>query len=106
MVNNINKTTATPTPAVDTNKSAAQQPSAENARAQSASVSAPRQDAVSLTPQAQQMSNLTKKAASESGINQEKVDKVKKALADGSYKVDVDRLAAKIAQFEADLFDR
>jgi len=108
MNNNVNSKPATaPTPAVESNKPANQQ-AQTTARGQTASAPAtaapPRQDAVSLTPQAQQMSQLTRKAGSESGVNQEKVDKIKQALADGSYKVDVERLAARMAQFESDLF--
>ena len=107
-INNVNNSGSTPS-TVDTkqNTQTTQQHTQTNtAKSQSAAVAAPRQDAVSLTPQAQQLSQLTRKAQNDSGVNQEKVDKVKQALADGSYKVDVERLAAKLAQFESDLFDR
>lgn len=65
-----------------------------------------KQDSVSITPQAQQFSKLQEKAANSSGIDQEKIDKIKQAIADGKYKINVDVLAKRIMQFEGDLFDR
>lgn len=65
-----------------------------------------KQDSVSITPQAQQFSKLQEKAANSSGIDQEKVDKIKQAIADGKYKINVEQLAKRIMQFEGDLFER
>lgn len=65
-----------------------------------------RQDSVSITPQAQQFSKLQEKAANSSGVDQEKVDKIKQAIADGKYKINVELLAKRIVQFEGDLFER
>ncbi|RUO43008.1 flagellar biosynthesis anti-sigma factor FlgM [Aliidiomarina taiwanensis] len=65
---------------------------------------APRQDAVSLTQQAQQLNKLHRRAEQDSGVDAEKVARIKKAIADGSYSVDAERLAAKIAHFESDMF--
>jgi len=67
---------------------------------------AQKQDSVSITPQAQQFSKLQEKAANSSGIDQEKVDKIKQAIADGKYKINVELLAKRIMQFEGDLFER
>ncbi len=61
-------------------------------------------DSVSLTAEAQNLSALQEKAMNSSGIDQTKVDRIKAAIENGSYKVDVDRLASKLAQFEGDLF--
>lgn len=61
-------------------------------------------DSVSLTSEAQQLSSLQEKAMNSSGIDQAKVDRIKAQIENGSYKVDVDRLASKLAQFEGDLF--
>ncbi|MAD53036.1 MULTISPECIES: flagellar biosynthesis anti-sigma factor FlgM [unclassified Idiomarina] len=61
-------------------------------------------DSVSLTSEAQNLSALQEKAMNSSGIDQTKVDRIKAAIENGSYKVDVDRLASKLAQFEGDLF--
>lgn len=65
-----------------------------------------KQDSVSITPQAQQFTKLQEKAANSSGIDQEKVDKIKQAIADGKYKINVEQLAKRIMQFEGDLFER
>lgn len=61
-------------------------------------------DSVSLTSEAQQLNSLQEKAMSSSGIDQSKVDQIKAQIESGSYSVDVDRLASKLAQFEGDLF--
>lgn len=66
--------------------------------------SAARGDSVSLTPQAQQMNSLQKKAANASGVDSNKIANIKKAISDGSYKVDADRLASKMSHHEANLF--
>ena len=65
-----------------------------------------KQDSVSITPQAQQFSKLQEKASNSSGIDQEKVDKIKQAISEGKYKINVEQLAKRIMQFEGDLFDR
>ncbi|RUO27423.1 flagellar biosynthesis anti-sigma factor FlgM [Aliidiomarina maris] len=66
----------------------------------------PRQDAVSLTPQAQQLSQLQRRAEGDSGVDEAKVARIKQALASGDYAIDAERLAARIATFEADMFGR
>lgn len=103
-INNINNTGKPTT--VDTKQTQQQQQQVQQQQTQAKSAATPaaRQDAVSITPQAQQLGQLTRKAGAESGIDQEKVNQVKQALADGSYKVDVERLAAKLAEFESDLY--
>jgi negative regulator of flagellin synthesis FlgM len=75
--------------------------------AQSVSVSAQgkqiSQDSVSLTPQAKQLHELQKKANDAPVVDQKKVDELKKAISAGEYKVDPQKLAASIANFEFDL---
>ena len=65
-----------------------------------------KQDSVSITPQAQQFAKLTDKANSSSGIDQEKVDKIKQAIAEGKYQVNVEQLARRIVQFESEIFGK
>jgi negative regulator of flagellin synthesis FlgM len=60
-------------------------------------------DSVSLTPQAKQLSELQKKANDAPVVDQTKVAELKKAIAAGEYKVDPQKLAASIANFEFDL---
>ncbi|RUO67146.1 flagellar biosynthesis anti-sigma factor FlgM [Idiomarina ramblicola] len=69
-----------------------------------ASVSQKGGDAVSLTSEAQQLGGLQEKAMNSSGIDQAKVDKIKADIESGSYKINVEQLANKLAQFESDLF--
>jgi negative regulator of flagellin synthesis FlgM len=57
-------------------------------------------DSVSLTPQAQKMTELQKKANDSSEINQKRVDQLKKAIASGDYKVNPEKLAASMQNFE------
>lgn len=75
--------------------------------AQSASTSAQgkqvSQDSVSLTPQAKQLSELQKKANDAPVVDQKKVDELRKAISAGEYKVDPQKLAVSIANFEFDL---
>jgi|TARA_B110000091_G_C13797231_1_gene468446 negative regulator of flagellin synthesis FlgM len=61
------------------------------------------QDSVSITPQAKELNELQKKAGTEPSINQQKIEQIQKAIAAGDYKINPDRLAASIANFEFDL---
>lgn len=61
---------------------------------------APTQDSVSLTPQAKQLTELQKKAGDAPVINQKKIDELKKAISSGDYKINPEKLAASIANFE------
>ena len=58
------------------------------------------QDSVSLTPQAKQLSDLQKKANDAPVIDQKKIDQLKKAISAGEYKINPEKLAASIANFE------
>ena len=61
------------------------------------------QDSVSITPQAKQLNELQKKAADAPVINQKKIDELKKAISSGEYKINPEKLAASIANFEFNL---
>lgn len=105
-INNVNNTNK---PQLDASKLAQQQVASQGSgsssqaasSAQSAAVPA-RQDSVSLTQSAQQLSNVQKKG-SEAPVNQEKVDRLKKAISDGEYKVNPEMLAKKIAVLESQI---
>jgi negative regulator of flagellin synthesis FlgM len=58
------------------------------------------QDSVSITPQAKQLNELQKKAADAPVVNQKKIDELKKAISAGDYKINPEKLAASIANFE------
>jgi negative regulator of flagellin synthesis FlgM len=72
----------------------------QQAVADNVNAKAVRQDVVSLTPQAQQMSELQKKSGETPAIDQKKIEQLKKAIESGEYKVDPEKLAANIANFE------
>ncbi|MCL1050726.1 flagellar biosynthesis anti-sigma factor FlgM [Shewanella abyssi] len=62
-------------------------------------------DSVSITPQAQQLQNVQTKMADMPDIDQKKVDEIKAAIAEGRYKIDPEKLATNIANFENELSD-
>lgn len=61
------------------------------------------QDSVSITPQAKQLNELQKKATDAPVMNQSKIDELKQAINNGEYKVNPEKLAASIANFEFSL---
>ena len=75
-----------------------------NSNSQTDSATQKSAESVSLTSEAKNINALQEKAMNSSGIDQAKVDRIKAAIENGSYKVDVERLASKLAQFEGDLF--
>ncbi len=82
----------------------AQQKQVQQQSAQSASsnaqVKSSGQDSVSITPQAKQLNELQKKAAEAPVVNQKKIEELKKAISAGDYKINPEKLAASIANFE------
>lgn len=76
---------------------------ANTAQQAKTAATAPRQDSVSLTQSAQQLANVQKKGT-DAPVNQEKVEKLKAAIQNGSYKIDAEQLASKISKAESDLF--
>ncbi|MCL1036472.1 flagellar biosynthesis anti-sigma factor FlgM [Shewanella corallii] len=62
-------------------------------------------DSVNITPQAQQLQGAHSKMASMPEVDVQKVAEIKQAIAEGRYKVDAEKLASNIAQFEQELQD-
>ncbi|QIZ77256.1 flagellar biosynthesis anti-sigma factor FlgM [Ferrimonas lipolytica] len=60
-------------------------------------------DEVVLTDQAQQLKKAEASMDAASGIDMDKVTSVKAAIANGSYHVDPEKLAANISKFESEL---
>lgn len=103
-INNINNAGK---PQLDPPKLAQQQTQAQtsngsNNASASQNVAPIKQDSVSLTQSAQQLANVQKKG-SEAPVNQEKVDRLKKAIAGGDYRVNPEVLANKIAVLESQI---
>ena len=90
-INNINN--GLPKNPVDNGKVTQQnqtQQAQQQATAKTATAApAPRQDSVSLTQSAQQLSQVQKKGT-EAPVNQEKVDRLKKAIQSGDYQINPD----------------
>lgn len=104
-INNVNNTGQKPQ--LESQK-LAQQQQTQNQQAASAqkaqnTAAAPRQDSVSLTQSAQQLTQ-TQKKSTEAPVNQEKVDRLKKAVQSGEYRINPEQLASKIARLEAQIF--
>ncbi|HAR79962.1 MAG TPA: flagellar biosynthesis anti-sigma factor FlgM [Succinivibrionaceae bacterium] len=68
-----------------------------------ASASATRADAVVLTDSAKSLAKATEKAKASDGIDHAKVDKLKKEIQDGSYKVNYESVASKLIDAEDEL---
>ncbi len=103
-INNINN--GLPKGPIDNAKVAQQnqtQQTQQQAANQASAQAAPRQDSVSLTQSAQQLNQVQKKG-SEAPVNQEKVDRLKKAIQSGEYRVNPEVLANKIAKLESQIF--
>lgn len=81
----------------------AQNNQSAQAGAQKAAATSVRQDSVSLTQSAQQLSQVQKKGV-EAPVNQDKVDKLKKAIQSGQYNINPESLARKIIALEAEIF--
>ncbi|MGB2741596.1 MAG: flagellar biosynthesis anti-sigma factor FlgM [Cognaticolwellia sp.] len=99
-INNLNNTNQVK-PKIDQQAQNKQQVS-ESANASQQAKLATR-DSVSITPQAKQMNELQKQAADAPVLNQKKIAELKSAIASGDYKINPEKLAASIANFEFEL---
>lgn len=61
-------------------------------------------DSVSLTPQAQQLKTVQEKAEQSPGFDSKKVEELKKAISEGKYQIDAEKLAKNIAAFEFNVY--
>ncbi|MGE4407566.1 flagellar biosynthesis anti-sigma factor FlgM [Pseudomonas sp.] len=57
-------------------------------------------DTVQLSPEAQRLQQAADKLNEQPAVDQERVAKIRQAIADGSYQVDSQRVAAKLLAFE------
>lgn len=68
-----------------------------------ANTSAKTEDAVMLTDSAMNLAKASQTAKNSSGIDEAKVEKLKAAINDGSYKIDYDSVANKLIDSEDEL---
>lgn len=76
----------------------------DNANAAKSTAPKASADSVSLTPQAKQLKSLQDKAEQSSGFDSNKVAELKKAISEGKYQIDAEKLAKNIAAFEFDVY--
>lgn len=105
-INNVNNGGSKPP--LDNQRLSQQQQALNNGNSQQADAqkkagAGARQDSVSLTSSAQQLSQVQKKG-SEAPVNQEKVDRLKKAIQNGEYQINPESLAQKMATLESEIF--
>lgn len=103
-INNVNN--GGPKTPIDNQKLSQQQTLNNNttqAESQKVVSSTVRQDSVSLTQSAQQLAQVQRKGT-EAPVNQEKIEKLKKAIQSGQYTINPESLAKKIATLEAEIF--
>ena len=58
------------------------------------------EDSVSLTPQAKSIDKIQKDISATPSFNKSKVEEIKKAISEGAYKVDPEKLAQNMLSFE------
>jgi negative regulator of flagellin synthesis FlgM len=75
--------------------------SADSAATGQASATGQSGETVSLSHEAQQLQQVSDKLRDQPIVNSARVAELKKAIADGSYQVDANRVASKLLNFEA-----
>jgi negative regulator of flagellin synthesis FlgM len=86
----------------------ARKTSASQAKATSSQDSAPQQDSarqgsVSITSTASMLANVQQSLAAQPAVDQNRVDSISKALANGTYHMDPDKIASGLLQSERGL---
>ena len=99
MVIDFNRVNNSPSVQGTTRTTGTKEVAAESAVQRTASVKSG--EPVTLSDQAQQLKKITDKLSDQPTVNSARVAELKQAIADGSYKVDSERVAGKMLNFEA-----
>lgn len=94
---NINNTSLQKNVAVEQNKAQKQR----TASPQTQTTASTSKDSVQLTAQALNL-NKTQKQTSEPQVNKQRIEALKSAIVNGDYKINSERLAEKLSQFEGE----
>ncbi|KMV29680.1 flagellar biosynthesis anti-sigma factor FlgM [Photobacterium swingsii] len=92
-----------PIPATRSNQTKAGSTSSDAPTTAAASSPRVNNDAVSLSAQGKAVGQIHQQLAAEPSFDSAKVAEIKQAIADGSYKVDADKLASNMTKFEDEL---
>ncbi|MEX2475215.1 flagellar biosynthesis anti-sigma factor FlgM [Marinobacter sp.] len=84
-------------------KSAATQPS-QSAAPEQAKAQSPRGDNVNLSNQAKNLKQLEQKLGDYPEMDDDRIEQIRTALADGSYKIDAEKLAQKMLDMDESIF--
>ena len=96
MVSEINSSTSSPVTALDSRVAKVDKPAPPAAPGAAAG-----SDVVSLTDLASRLQSLTQSVADVPVVDSKRVDQFRQAITDGSYQVDPEAVADKLANFEA-----
>ncbi len=93
---------------VNTRKSSTEQTQtprqAQPAKPEQANAQTPRGENVSLSSQAKGLKQLEQKLNSYPETDDKRIEQIKSALADGSYKIDAEKLAQKMLEMDKSIF--
>ena len=103
MVNQVNKSNQPANVLTNTNK---QSVDLQKNSVETVQTSTPKavSDSVSLTPQAVKLKTLQDKAQQSPGFDSDKVAELKKAISEGKYQIDSERLAKNLSDFEFNVY--
>jgi negative regulator of flagellin synthesis FlgM len=96
MVSEINSSSSSVVTALDNRAAKVEKPAVTPAP-----VATPRSEVVTLTDLGNRLQALTQSVADVPAVDSQRVEFFRQAIADGSYQVDADAVAEKLANFEA-----
>lgn len=97
---NISRQASNKTLVVENNKTQKQQDIKNQAT--TASSRSNNKDSVQLTSQALNLNKMQKQSVAEPEVNKKRIETLKAAILNGDYKINTERLAEKLGQFEGD----